>query len=87
LTGAGWTAEEALATALVCFLASPSEPLTVVRRAAATSGDSDSIACLAGALAGAHLGSAAWPADWVQRIEYRDHLARVAGILDQTGAS
>lgn len=48
-TGAGWIAEEALATGLLCFLLFPDEPVTAVRRAACSSGDSDSIACLAGA--------------------------------------
>ncbi|CAO0828835.1 hypothetical protein SMICM17S_07763 [Streptomyces microflavus] len=55
-TGDGWIAEEALATALHCFLLFPEDPLTALRRAACTRGDSDSIACLAGAFAGARLG-------------------------------
>ncbi|MCX4833466.1 ADP-ribosylglycohydrolase family protein [Streptomyces sp. NBC_01016] len=73
-TGAGWIAEEALATALLCFLMFVGEPVLALRRAACTSGDSDSIAALAGAFAGAHLGADAWPADWVERIEHRDEL-------------
>lgn len=48
-TGDGWIAEEALATALQCFLLFPEAPLTALRRAACTRGDSDSIACLTGA--------------------------------------
>lgn len=74
-TGEGWIAEEAFATGLLCFLFFPDDPLAVVRRAAVTSGDSDSIACLAGAFAGAYLGLAAWPQEWLERIEYRDRLA------------
>jgi ADP-ribosylglycohydrolase len=81
-TGAGWIAEEALATALYCYLISPDEPVTVIARGAATSGDSDSIACLAGAFAGARLGLAAWPADWLYRIEYADRLARLGVTWD-----
>ncbi|MGY0022965.1 ADP-ribosylglycohydrolase family protein [Streptomyces sp. cg35] len=73
-TGAGWIAEEALATALQCFLLFVDEPVLALRRAACTSGDSDSIAALAGAFAGAHLGADAWPAKWVERIEHRDEL-------------
>ena len=60
-TGAGWIAEEALATGLLCFLLFVDEPVTALRRAACASGDSDSIACLAGAFAGAYLGADAWP--------------------------
>ncbi len=73
-TGGGWIAEEALATALLCFLASPDDAVQVIRRAAATSGDSDSIACVAGALVGAHMGIGAWPNEWANRIEYRHRL-------------
>lgn len=81
-TGAGWIAEEAMATGLLCFLLFPEEPLTAVRRAACTSGDSDSIACLTGAFAGAHLGLAAWPPEWVARIEYREELMALGDLWD-----
>jgi ADP-ribosylglycohydrolase len=82
VTGAGWIAEEALATALHCYLISPDEPVAVLGRGAASSGDSDSIACLAGAFAGASLGFDAWPAAWPERIEYTDRLARIANAWD-----
>lgn len=72
LTGAGWIAEEAFATGLLCFLLYPDDPVAAIRRAAVTSGDSDSIACLTGAFAGAHLGLEAWPVEWIGRIEYRE---------------
>ncbi|MEV5419210.1 ADP-ribosylglycohydrolase family protein [Streptomyces albogriseolus] len=81
-TGEGWVAEEALATGLLCFLLFVDEPLTALRRAACTSGDSDSIACLAGAFAGAYLGADAWPADWASRIEYRDELLTLGTLWD-----
>lgn len=81
-TGDGWIAEEAFATALHCFLLFPDEPLTVLRRAACTKGDSDSIACLAGAFAGAHLGADVWPRDWEGRIEYRDELLALGALWD-----
>lgn len=81
-TGAGWIAEEALATGLLCFLLFVEEPVTALRRAACTSGDSDSIACLAGAFAGAHLGADAWPEEWAGRIEYRGELVGLGGLWD-----
>ncbi|WP_116215108.1 ADP-ribosylglycohydrolase family protein [Streptomyces olivoreticuli] len=81
-TGAGWIAEEALANALLCFLLFPDEPVTAVRRAACTSGDSDSIACLTGALSGAYLGMEAWPVEWAERIEYRDELLALGAAWD-----
>ncbi|MGC5364929.1 ADP-ribosylglycohydrolase family protein [Streptomyces sp. DT24] len=81
-TGDGWIAEEAIATALHCFLLFPEEPVTALRRAACTRGDSDSIACLTGALAGAHLGAGAWPKEWSERIEYRSDLLSLGALWD-----
>ncbi|HWS37233.1 MAG TPA: ADP-ribosylglycohydrolase family protein [Actinoplanes sp.] len=82
VTGAGWIAEEALATALYVYLISPDEPVAVVGRGAASSGDSDSIACLAGAFAGASLGLSAWPASWQTQIEYADRLFKLGRAWD-----
>jgi ADP-ribosylglycohydrolase len=83
-TGDGWVAEDAWGTGLLCALLFFDEPVKAIRRAAVTSGDSDSIACLAGAFVGARHGISAWPADWVERIEYREQLEQVAGIADKT---
>ncbi|WP_037670311.1 ADP-ribosylglycohydrolase family protein [Streptomyces griseus] len=81
-TGEGWIAEEALATGLLCFLLFVDEPLTALRRAACTSGDSDSIACLTGAFAGAYLGADAWPTEWADRIEYHGELVTLGALWD-----
>jgi ADP-ribosylglycohydrolase len=81
-TGAGFVAEEALATGLLCYLLFPADPLPAIRRAACSSGDSDSIACLTGAFAGAHHGLAAWPSSWIERIEYRDRLLALGAAWD-----
>ncbi|WP_062647164.1 ADP-ribosylglycohydrolase family protein [Streptomyces maremycinicus] len=82
-TGAGWIAEEALATGLLCFLLFPDEPVTALRRAACSSGDSDSIACLTGAFAGAYAGADAWPREWADRIEYQGELVTLGALWDQ----
>jgi ADP-ribosylglycohydrolase len=50
-------------------------------RAAATSGDSDSIACLAGAFLGAAHGPSAWPEAWATQIEYADQLRFLSEAL------
>ncbi|GHA59438.1 hypothetical protein GCM10010372_68910 [Streptomyces tauricus] len=81
-TGAGWVAEEALATGLLCFLLFVDEPVTALRRAACTSGDSDSIACLAGAFSGAYLGADAWPTEWADRIEHQGDLMALGALWD-----
>lgn len=75
-TGEGWIAEEAWATALLCFLLTPDDAPEVLHRAAVTKGDSDSLACLAGAFAGAYLGVSAFPTEWRDRIEYAEELER-----------
>jgi ADP-ribosylglycohydrolase len=80
-TGAGSIAEEALATALLCAILFADEPVAGLGRAAATSGDSDSIACLAGAFLGAAHGASAWPEEWSTQIEYADQLRSLSHSL------
>ncbi len=82
VTGAGWIAEEAFATGLLCFLLFPDAPLDALHRAAVSSGDSDSIACLTGAFAGACHGMSVWPKDWAARIEYEDRLTALGSAWD-----
>ena len=79
--GAGWTAEESFATALYCFLLNPEDPDKVLHNAICTSGDSDSIACLAGGFVGAYLGLEALPKDRVQNVEYQQELWEVVKWL------
>lgn len=79
-TGMGWIAEEAFGTALFCFLLSPDDPKEVLKRAAVTGGDSDSIACIAGAFVGAYCGVEALPHDWVNAVEYGEELKKMAGF-------
>ncbi len=82
-TGEGWIAEEAFATGLYCFLMLHGDPQAVVRRAAYSSGDSDSIAALAGAFAGAYHGADAWPREWVDALEYRERLLALGAAWDK----
>ncbi|MFG1655552.1 ADP-ribosylglycohydrolase family protein [Micromonospora chersina] len=82
LTGEGWIAEEALATALLCALRHADDPIGALARGATTAGDSDSIAALAGAFVGAAHGMRAWPDAWSNRIEYADQLTTLTTRLD-----
>ncbi|MBW2126919.1 MAG: ADP-ribosylglycohydrolase family protein [Deltaproteobacteria bacterium] len=72
--GEGWVGEEGMALALYCFLRYPDSYEKCLLRAANTNGDSDSIACIAGAISGAYLGFEAIPRGWVERIENKDYL-------------
>jgi ADP-ribosylglycohydrolase len=79
--GGGWIAEEAVAMALFCVLRHPGDYVAAVRLGANITGDSDSVASIAGGILGARLGTAALPTDWVERLENRDQLMAVAERL------
>jgi len=70
----GWVAEEALSLAVHTLITFPDEPTDALRRAAFTDGDSDSIASITGALAGAAYGRGAFPSHWIDNVEYRGEL-------------
>ncbi|MEU2156670.1 ADP-ribosylglycohydrolase family protein [Streptomyces sp. NPDC019396] len=80
--GAGWIAEEALATALYCFLVVDGDARASIQRGAHSSGDSDSIAALAGAFAGAKHGPRYWLPEWVEVLEYRDRIHDLGRLWD-----
>jgi len=75
--GAGWVAEEALAIALYCALATPDFE-SAVRLAVTHSGDSDSTGCISGALLGAAQGPGAIPDRWLKALELRAELETLA---------
>ncbi len=85
--GGGWIAEEALAASLLCFLLFPDSPVDALNRAAVSRGDSDSIAAIAGAFSGAHLGFDAFPAAWYSVIETRDRLDALVADLYNLGSA
>ncbi len=74
--GDAWVAEEAMACAMYCFMRSPEDYRAAVLTAANASGDSDSIACIAGGISGAYNGLAAVPDEWVKGVE------NSAGLLE-----
>jgi len=79
--GEAWVGEEAVADALYCFLRSPSDFRRTVRTGANTQGDSDSIACIAGALSGANNGIHAIPDHWRQQVENAELLRSLGRAL------
>jgi ADP-ribosylglycohydrolase len=79
--GKGWVGEEAVALALFACARYPDDYIAAARCAANISGDSDSVACIAGGILGARLGPAALPPDWVARLEKREALAGLAERL------
>jgi ADP-ribosylglycohydrolase len=78
--GGGWVAEEALAIALYCVLATPSLEEAIVL-AVNHSGDSDSTGSIAGNIAGVMRGVEAIPARWIADLELREEITAVADDL------
>jgi poly(ADP-ribose) glycohydrolase ARH3 len=79
--GNGVEALEAVPAALAAFLAHPGDPSHAIRFAIAIGGDTDTIAAMAGALAGAHCGASALPHAWLRRLEFAGQLTLTAGRL------
>lgn len=79
--GGGWVAEEALAIAVYCALAHPDDLRSALVLAANHSGDSDSTAAICGNLLGAALGEEALPEDWLELLEGRETIERLADDL------
>ena len=79
--GGGWIAEEAVAMAMYCVMRYPDDYVGAVRVGANISGDSDSVASIAGGLVAARLGCSVLPSDWLDRLENRDDLLALANRL------
>jgi ADP-ribosylglycohydrolase/ADP-ribose pyrophosphatase YjhB (NUDIX family) len=80
LLGGGWVAEEALAIAVYCALAADHFPAALLL-AVNHSGDSDSTGSICGNLLGAAHGIQELPRPWVNDVEGRSTLNRVAAEI------
>lgn len=78
-------AHQSVVTAIACFTTMSHSYSDAVETAITLGDDTDTLAAMAGALAGAHLGSDAVPKRWVNRLEPgaqgADHLRELAGRL------
>ncbi len=83
--GGGWTGEEALAISLFCALTvregNPDAVARALWASVAHGGDSDSTGAITGNILGAAYGVEALPRAWVERVELRDTIERIAGDL------
>lgn len=87
LLGGAWVGEEAVACALWCVLTGDGDFKEAVLKGANSSGDSDSIACIAGSIVGALHGSAGIPSDWLAGVERTADLDALARVLHQVRSS
>lgn len=79
--GAGWVGDQAVALALYCVVRYPDDYAGGIRRAANLTGDSDSVANIAGGILAARLGMEAIPAGWRARIQDREALLDLGARL------
>jgi ADP-ribosylglycohydrolase len=79
--GEAWIAEEAVASALWCWWRAPDDFQSCVTLAANTDGDSDTIGCIAGGIAGAYVGAEGIPPRWASEIENGAALRELAARL------
>lgn len=75
----GWRGREAVAAAVYCFMRHLGDYEACVREAANSPGDSDSLACIAGAFCGSLNGAGRIPERWKQTIENGEQLALLPG--------
>jgi ADP-ribosyl-[dinitrogen reductase] hydrolase len=81
MLGTGWVAEEALAIGLYCALVHTSDFSASVLLAVNHSGDSDSTGSICGNLLGAVLGARAISPHWLDQLELRAEIERIANEL------
>lgn len=81
----GWVAEEALLVSVVIADTHGDNPVEALRRVVYTSGDSDSMAAIAGTFVGAAHSGIVFPNEWATRLE-PDYLEELNSRIDQISA-
>lgn len=79
--GEGWVAEEALAIGLLCSLRHEDDFAGAITSAVNHGGDSDSTGAIAGNIVGAHLGLAGIPQRYLEHLELRYTISKIADDL------
>jgi poly(ADP-ribose) glycohydrolase ARH3 len=91
ILGNGIKAQEAVPMAIYCYLANPGSFEKAVEAAVFLGGDTDTIASMAGSLAGAVLGESHIPARWLRRVTEPDYtverIRQIAFALYRKGES
>jgi ADP-ribosylglycohydrolase len=87
LLGGAWIGEEAVACAIWCVLKSNGKFENAVLRGANSSGDSDSISCIAGSIVGAMVGVEGIRPSWLTEVEASARLDTLARELHSAASS
>jgi poly(ADP-ribose) glycohydrolase ARH3 len=72
------TALSSVPAAIAAFLTAPDDPEAAILTSIEIGGDTDTIACMTGALAGARCGAPALPGSWLLRLQARELLEDIA---------
>ena len=81
MLGGGWTGEEALAISVYCSLVYPDNFEKAVILAVNHGGDSDSTGAITGNILGLYLGEEAIPAGWLEKLELKEVIRKMAEDL------
>lgn len=79
--GTSYLADETVPSAFYCFSRYFDEPEKAIIEAVNAGGDTDSIACITGALCGARHGIGALPERWIKGLENLEFIEHIAGML------
>jgi len=79
--GNGVEAFNSVPTAIYSFLSHPDSFEEAILFAVSLGGDADTIAAMAGAIAGAYLGADAVPSKWRLKLENREYIEELAAVL------
>ena len=79
--GEGWVGEEALAIAVYCALKYSNDYRKAVIASVNHGGDSDSTGSITGNIVGANLGLSSIPSAWLEKLELREVITRLADDL------
>jgi len=79
--GQGWYADETFALAYFCILRYPNDYKKAVQTAVNITGDSDSVASVAGSILGARLGIESIPVSWIEALKEKEKLEEMVGPL------
>ncbi len=79
--GQGWYADETFALAYFCILRYPNDYKKAVQTAVNITGDSDSVASVAGGILGVRLGVDAVPISWIEALKKKEILEEMVGPL------
>ncbi len=79
--GTSYLVHETVPSAFYCFSRNFNEPEKAIIEAVNAGGDTDSIACITGALCGARHGMDAFPERWIKGLENREMVENIAGTI------